>query len=315
LNLLSFSQLPNARRFAENTMKTIVMTGGTAGIGLVAVQQIRQSSDIRLLVGARGRASAGVESLPLDLARLDDVRSFAGAAETWLGEASIDGLVLNAGTQVSDVHQRTEDGFETTFAVNHLAHYLLLRLLMPRLAPGAIVVITTSNLHNPKTNPFAPPEHADAEKLACGQVKLSKSQGSMSGLRAYAASKLCNLLTARALASSAIARDRRLRVIAFTPGLTPGTQLTRNQSLVFRLSNAVVMRILSTVQRMNTVAGGGGLLADLALGRIVPPAGQLYASQIKRQLTWPEISELASDDAVMTKLWRDSGAMVGLPGA
>jgi NAD(P)-dependent dehydrogenase (short-subunit alcohol dehydrogenase family) len=216
--------------------------------------------------------------------------------------------------QVSDVRQRTEDGFETTFAVNHLAHYLLLRLLMPRLASEAIVVITTSNLHNPKTNPIAPPEHADAEKLARGQIKLTKSQGSRSGIRAYSASKLCNLLTARALASSAIAQERRLRVIAYTPGLTPGTQLTRNQSLVFRLIHAVVMRILSATQRMNTVAGGGGLLADLALGNIAPPAGRLYASQVKRHLTWPDVSELASDDAVMAKLWRDSAVLVGLPG-
>jgi NAD(P)-dependent dehydrogenase (short-subunit alcohol dehydrogenase family) len=295
-------------------MKTIVMTGGTAGIGLAALQQMQHSSDVRILAGARGQAPEGVDSLPLDLTRLASVRSFAAAVEEWLGEARIDSLVLNAGVQVSDVHQRTEDGFETTFAVNHLAHYLLLRLLMPRLAAGAIVVITTSNLHNPKTNPFAPPEHADAEKLARGQVKLTQSQGSMSGLRAYAASKLCNLLTARALASSTIAHERKLRVIAFTPGLTPGTKLTRNQSLVFRLSNAVVMRILSAVQRMNTVAGGGGLLADLALGNIVPPAGRLYASQVKRHLTWPDISELASDDAVMAKLWRDSATMAILPG-
>jgi NAD(P)-dependent dehydrogenase (short-subunit alcohol dehydrogenase family) len=135
----------------------------------------------------------------------------------------------------------------------------------------------------------------------------------MSGLRAYSASKLCNLLSARALASSAIAQDRKLRIIAFTPGLTPGTQLTRNQSPVFRISNAVVMRILSAIQRMNTVAGGGGLLADLALGNIVPPSGRLYASQIRRHLTWPEISELASDDAVMAKLWHDSASLVGLP--
>jgi NAD(P)-dependent dehydrogenase (short-subunit alcohol dehydrogenase family) len=296
----------------KNTMKTIVMTGGTAGIGLAALQQIRQSSDVRLLVGARGQASAAVESLPLDLTRLASVRSFAAAVEERLGKANIDGLVLNAGMQVSDVRQHTEDGFETTFAVNHLAHYLLLRLLMPRLAPGATVVITTSNLHDPKTNPIAPPEHADGEKLARGQVKLIKLQGSRSGIRAYAASKLCNLLTARALASSAFAQDRGLRVIAFNPGLTPGTQLTRNQSLVFRLSYAVVMRMLSAIQRMNTVAGGGSLLADLALGRIVPPAGRLYASQVKRHLTWPDISELASDDAVMAKLWRDSAALGGL---
>src|ERR1700685_3674233 len=96
----------------KNTMKTIVMTGGTAGIGLAALQQIRGSSDVRLLAGARGQAAAGVESWPLDLTRLATVRSFATAVEEWLGEASIDGLVLNAGMQVGDARQRTEDEFE-----------------------------------------------------------------------------------------------------------------------------------------------------------------------------------------------------------
>jgi NAD(P)-dependent dehydrogenase (short-subunit alcohol dehydrogenase family) len=297
-------------------VKTIVMTGGTAGIGLAAAEQMRRVADVRLVVGARARAPAGIDSLPLELARLASVRSFAAAVEGWLGEASIDGLVFNAATQVGDVRQRTEDGFETTFAVNHLAHYLLLRLLMPRLATGAIVVITTSNLHDPKTNPIAPPVHADAGKLARGEVRPGpESQGSTSGLRAYAASKLCNLLTARALASSAFAKERGLRVIAFNPGFTPGTRLTRNQALAFRLLFALVVPVLSSIQRMNTLAGGANLLAELALGRVVPPAGRLYASQVKRRLTWPDPSELVRDDAVVAKLWRDSAGLVGLPDA
>ena len=296
-------------------MKHNIMTGGTAGVGLIAAQQMRHATGVRLLVGARANVPAGLDSLPVDLARLGSVRSFAAAVDEWLGDASIEGLVLNAGMQVGDVNQCTEDGFEITFAVNHLAHYLLLRLLMPRLASGAIVVITTSNLHDPKTNPIAPPEHADAEKLARGQVKLSRSQGLRSGIRAYAASKLCNLLTARALAASAFAHERELRVIAFNPGFTPGTQLIRNQPLGFKIPFTVLVPMLSVIQRMNTVAGGGGLLADLALGRIAPPAGRLYASQVKRRLTWPDPSELASNDAVMAKLWRDSATLVNLPEA
>jgi len=296
-------------------MKTIVMTGGTNGIGLVAAEQMLRDPNVRLLVGARGKAPSKIKCLPLDLASLASVRSFAAAVEQRLGDARIDGLVLNAAVQVGDVKHRTEDGFETTFAVNHLAHYLLLRLLTPRLAPGAIVVMTTSNLHDPKTNPIAPPEHADAGKLARGEVELAKSQGPRSGLRAYAASKLCNLLTARALASSAFAQERGIRVIAFNPGLTPGTQLSRHQSPAFKFVFAVLLPILSVFLRMNTPVGGGALLADLALGRTVSPTGRLYASQVKRRLTWPDISELANDDAAMTSLWRDSAALVGLPAA
>jgi NAD(P)-dependent dehydrogenase (short-subunit alcohol dehydrogenase family) len=295
-------------------MKTIVMTGATAGIGLAAAEQTRHVPNVRLLLGARSTPTVGVDSRPLDLARLASVRSFAAGVEEWLGEACIDGLVLNAATQVGDVDQRTEDGFETTFAVNHLAHYLLLRLLMQRLASGAVVVITTSNLHDPKTNPIAPPEHADAEKLARGLVGLSaKSQGSRAGIRAYATSKLCNLLTARALASSAIALGRGIHVIAFNPGLTPGTQLMRNHSRGFKLLVAVLVPILSPILRFNTLAGGGDLLANMTLGRVAPPPGKLYASQVKRRLAWPDPSELARDNAVMTKLWRDSAVLVGLP--
>jgi NAD(P)-dependent dehydrogenase (short-subunit alcohol dehydrogenase family) len=296
-------------------MKTIVMTGGTAGIGLAAAEEMRRAPDVRVLVGARGDAPSGVETWPLDLERLASVRGFADKTGEWLGEArTLDVLVLNAGTQVRDLGQRTEDGFEATFAVNHLAHYLLLRLLTPRLADGAIVVITTSNLHDPKTNPIAPPEHADAELLARGQVTFSPGvKDTMAVMRAYAASKLCNVLTARALASSDPALARGLRVIAFNPGFTPGTQLTRNHGLAFRGLLALLAPILGVFQRPNTVAGGGSLLADLALGRLVPPEGQLYASQVRRVLTWPDISALARDDVVMAKLWRDSAAMAGLP--
>jgi NAD(P)-dependent dehydrogenase (short-subunit alcohol dehydrogenase family) len=294
-------------------MKTIVMTGGTAGIGLAAAEQLRRTPDVRVLVGARDKPPSGVETRSLDLERLASVRSFAAAVGDWLGDAKIDALVLNAGTQVRDLGRRTEDGFELTFAVNHLAHYLLLRLLMPRLADGAIVVITTSNLHDPKTNAMAPPDHADAAMLAHGQTRLSPgASDAMAVLRAYAASKLCNVLTARALASSGVARERGLRVVAFNPGFTPGTRLTRNHGLAFRGFLAFLGPILGIFQRPNTVADGGRLLADLSLGRLIPPEGRLYASQVRRVLTWPDPSDLARDDAVMAKLWRDSAVLAGL---
>src|SRR5580658_1699507 len=276
-------------------MRTIVMTGGTAGIGLAAAEEMRRAPEVQLLVGARGEAPLGVETRSLDLARLASVRGFADAVGAWLGERQIDGLVLNAGTQGADLGQRTEDGFEPTFAVNHLAQYLLLRLLAPRLADGAIVVITTSNLHDPKTNPIAPPEHADAEKLARGQVTLSAgARDAMAVMRAYAASKLCNVLTARALATSDLGRARGLHVIAFNPGFTPGTRLTRNHGLALRGFLALLNPILGMSRRLNTVAGGGRLLADLALGRLLPPDARLYASQVRRLLTWPEPAALAN---------------------
>jgi NAD(P)-dependent dehydrogenase (short-subunit alcohol dehydrogenase family) len=52
-------------------MKTIVMTGGTSGLGAVALSHMTQERDVRVLLGARGTPPANIQTLPLDLARLD----------------------------------------------------------------------------------------------------------------------------------------------------------------------------------------------------------------------------------------------------
>lgn len=291
-------------------MKTIIMTGATAGLGELAAEQIAKSPETRLIIGARGiRPPTEITILPLDLARLASVRAFAEAVLDRLDGASIDALVLNAGAQFPNVDQRTEDGFETTFAVNHLAHYLLLRLLLPKLAEHARVVITTSDTHDPKINPIAPPLHADAERLA--HPGSETESGFRAGFRAYSTSKLCNLLTARAVSASSEAKSRQFCVIAYNPGFTPGTSLQRAWPLPVRML-MMVIGLMRPVLRLNTTAQAGSILAELTLGEIDPPNGRIYASLVKRRLTWPEPSNLARRDDVMNALWSDSARLVGL---
>jgi NAD(P)-dependent dehydrogenase (short-subunit alcohol dehydrogenase family) len=136
---------------------------------------------------------------------------------------------LNAGTQFPTSDHRTEDGFEATFGVNVLAHYLLLRPLLPKLARNATVVITTSDTHDPKRNRMGPREF-DIEKLA-HPPKHQKPTGFSAGFRAYAAFKLGDLLIARGLAASGEAKTKRLNVVAYNPGLTVGTSLFRASPL------------------------------------------------------------------------------------
>ncbi|MGA3113120.1 MAG: SDR family NAD(P)-dependent oxidoreductase [Syntrophobacteraceae bacterium] len=294
-------------------MKTIVITGGTSGLGAVAAQQLLRTPTTRVLIGARRQGPAKTETLSLELARLASVREFAEAVSATLGATEIDALVLNAGLQFPNTDQRTEDGFETTFAVNHLAHYLLLRLLLPKLAQGAIVVVTTSDTHDPQINPIAPPRHADARQLAHPRRQPGeRPRPLIEGFRAYSTSKLCNLLTARALAASPDASARGLRVIAYNPGFTPGTGLIRTQIWPVRFLMGPLMSILRPIFRFNTIAQAGGVLAELTLGRIEPPAGRIFASLINRRLAWPDPSELARRDDVMKALWRDSAALVGI---
>jgi NAD(P)-dependent dehydrogenase (short-subunit alcohol dehydrogenase family) len=289
-------------------MKTIVMTGGTAGFGAFAAKRISDMPDTKLILGARDTKNSSIDALPLDLARLANVRSFGQALTKKLDGAKIDVLILNAGAQFGNTKQRTEDGFESTFAINHLAHYLLLRLLTPSLAQNATVVITTSDVHDPKMNPLGP-KKLDPETLAHPE---GKGKGFIPGFRAYSSSKLCDLLTARAFEVSMDAQMNGMRVIAYNPGLTPDTSLYRAWPWWGKLmmASASLVRPLAGI---NTIEQAGNAIADLGLGAIVPPTGRIYASLVKGRLTWPDPSELAQSDAAMKGLWVESAHMVGLP--
>jgi len=289
-------------------MKTIIMTGGTSGLGEIAAHAIAQAPNTRLIIGTRRGAAGKIETILLNLTRLASVREFAKAIIEKLGDTEIDGLVLNAGTQFPTSDHRTEDGFETTLGVNVLAHYLLLRLLLPKLARDATVVITTSDRHDPKLNPMGPKEF-DIEKLA-HPTKHGKPTGFSAGFRAYSASKLGDLLIARGLEASGEAKTKSLNVVAFNPGFTAGTSLFRAWPWWAKIGVGAA-GLVRPFARMNTVEISGKTLADLALDRVTPPPGRVYASLNSRKLEWPDPSELARRDDVVQRFWRESARMVG----
>ena len=289
-------------------MRTVVMTGGTAGFGEVAAKRIFNTPDTKLILGVRDNKKSSIETLPLDLVRLSNVRSFVQSLTKRLDGTKIDILIMNAGAQFGTTKHRTGDGFESTFAINHLAHYLLLRLLVPSLAKNATIVITTSDVHDPKMVPFGPKE-LDPEALAHPK---NAGKGFIPGIRAYASSKLCDLLTARAFEASTDAQMNGMRVIAYNPGLTPGTSLFRAWPW-WAKSAMGVASILRPLTGMNTIEQAGNAIADLGLGTIMPPSGRIYASLVKGKLTWPDPSELAQSDTAMRGLWVESAQMVGLP--
>lgn len=300
-------------------MSTMVMTGGTSGFGAIAAERLQRADGARLILGARGPTSAA-ESLPLELAELDSVRAFAAAVRARLGDTPINAVVCNGGVIRPDVTERTVDGFETTFAVNHLAHYLLLRLLLPALADGAIVVLTTSGTHDPATGAgLATPRHAGAELLAHPDRDPDiDAKPSKAGEHAYTASKLCAVLTVRSLSQHPDARTRHLTVLAYDPGQVFGTGLAKNLSLPLRTAWLVLGTPLGWPLRqfdrnLNTRPAAGNALADLVLGVSLPPDGRTYAALRRGQLSWPDQSELARKDELAQALWIDSAKLVGLP--
>lgn len=296
------------------TRKLAVMTGETSGIGQHAAQYIGPRFDT-LLMGKRspGAMEFG-RAIPLDLAKLESAERFCVEVLAACGDQKIDLLVLNAGGNFP--HDKTKDGFEKNFAINHLAHYLLLRRLLPALSQGARIVITTSGTHDPAENAAIPaPKHADARRLAFPETdpefdgKLATATS-----RAYSAAKLCNLLTAQALARLPDIQDRQIDVIAFSPGPTPGTGLVGSRGLVmgtvFRYILPVMAGLSSKMHRPETADRA---LADVALGEIRVPTGQVYALLRSGKVVFPDPSALARDETVIAGMWRDSAELLSIP--
>jgi NAD(P)-dependent dehydrogenase (short-subunit alcohol dehydrogenase family) len=296
-------------------MATFIMTGGTSGFGKIALQKLMNLENARIFLGARNKGPKGVETIPLDLTKLDNVRSFASEVCNRIGSGKIDGLIFNAGVSLPGGN-KTMDGFETTFAVNHLAHYLLLRLLLPKLASGARIILTTSGTYDPAEKTIIPPPlHANAKLLAYPELDTNlEKDPKIAGGRAYSSSKLCTILTVRSLAMIPETVNNKWTVVAYDPGPTPGTKLVRNNTLAVR----ILWKILGNpllhpfLPEMNSRISAGGTLAKLALGEISLPQDRVYIALRKGKITYPELSELARRDDLMYALWNDSASLVGI---
>lgn len=294
---------------------TVVLTGGSSGFGALAARRIGEAAP--LLLGAR-RPSR--DEVPLDLASLDSVRDFAARVTRQTAPGGIAALVFNAGSIPSDAAGRTVDGFETSFAVNYLGHYLLLRLLLPRLAPGAVLVWTSSGAHDPETGAgLVPPRHAEVNLLAHpDRDPHLEPAAAKAGQHAYTAAKLCVVLAVRGLAVQPAAQAAGLVGIAYDPGQVFGTGLARNLSAPMRLAWSVLGSPAGApIRRFNPTLNGqdaaGLALADLALARTRPPSGRYYAALRRGRLGWIDPSELARDPAAAVAVWQHSGQLLDLP--
>lgn len=192
--------------------RTVLVTGGTGGIGRVTALGLAAMGAHLAITGRdRGRAEAAardiraagggpVDVFIADLSSQSEVRRLAGEVLQRLSR--IDVLVNNAGGYWNTRHV-TADGLERTFAVNHLAPFLLTSLLMDRLNRSAPVRVITvsSNVH------------------AMGRIDFDDLQGerSYSGAGAYNQSKLANVLFTYELARRL--PDARVTANALHPGV------------------------------------------------------------------------------------------------
>ena len=257
----------------------------------------------------RHRAEGPVESLPLDLSSLASVRAFAAAAASH-DLPPLRAVVCNAGLVTPKGVRYTPDGFETMFAVNHLGHFLLANLLVPRLAPPARVVFVGSGVHDPKGSYVArmsAPALAPVESLA----RPDRGGQAMSPMRRYATSKLCNYLCAYELDRRLAARPGgggRVTVNVFNPGACPDSGLGREVGWLQRrlLASRTLLRLLGV--RVSTAAESGADLARLVTDPALAGVSGRYFDGPDEARSSDESYDLAKAKA----LWDGSAGLVGL---
>ncbi|MCC4317839.1 oxidoreductase [Streptomyces malaysiensis] len=142
----------------DQTGRTAVVTGANSGLGLITARELaRRGAQVVLACRSETRGAEAAERIqaqapgayvrvaPLDLADLTSIRAFAAGHK---GDR-LDLLINNAGVMALP-YGRTADGFETQFGINHLGHFALTGLLLPKLlaaGPGARVVTVSSFMH------------------------------------------------------------------------------------------------------------------------------------------------------------------------
>jgi NAD(P)-dependent dehydrogenase (short-subunit alcohol dehydrogenase family) len=275
--------------------KLCVITGGTSGIGLATAERLAAMGAKLVLVGrdrAHGEAAlrrikrrnprAEADVRYADLSRLDAMRALASDLNAL---PKIDVLINNAGAMFWN-REVTADGLERTFALNHMGYFVVTALLRDKLAASAParIVNVASDAHR-------------GAKLDFSDLQYARNY---SGIRAYARSKLCNILFTRELA-------RRLAGTGVTANcLRPGFVNTRfgdnNPGLV-----GIGTRIAKQIFGISPERGAETVVYLASSPEVEGKTGGYYN---KCALSTP--SREAQDDASALRLWQESARIAAV---
>jgi NAD(P)-dependent dehydrogenase (short-subunit alcohol dehydrogenase family) len=276
--------------------KTVLITGGTGGIGRATAVRL---ASMGARVGITGRdpertkrsaaeiaaeSSGGiVDAFAADMSSQAEVRRLAG--EVLAAYPRLDVLINNVGGFWSHRHV-TADGFEHTFALNHLAPFLLTGLLLDRLIASAPSRIVTVSSGAQSTGTI------DFEDLM-GELKYS-------GSTAYDQSKLANVMftyeLARRLAGTGVTAT------ALHPGLTNTSFSAEDPARVFAPLVKVMRPFMKKPERG----------ADTPVYLASSPAAEGATGQYFANLKAKRSNESSYDNAAAARLWQVSADLVGL---
>ncbi len=275
-----------------------VITGANSGIGYyTALGLARRGAAVTLACRnsdkgtsaasrlAQAAPGAQVDVAELDLASLASVRTFAAS---W--DHPLDLLVNNAGVMYPLRRTETADGFELQLGTNHLGHFALTGLLLPRLlAAPAPRVVTVSSL-----------AHKQGPRLNFDDLQMTFAYLTP---MAYANSKLANLLFALELQRRADAADSALTSTAAHPGLSATKLFSSHDGMGANPAFRIAARVLTKLVLQSPNAGARSSLyaaTTAAGGSYTGPRLLMESRGAPKAAT---MSAMAADPALAAQLW------------
>jgi light-dependent protochlorophyllide reductase len=312
-------------------VNTVIITGANSGLGFECARALVATREWYVILACRsaerGRDAVkrlfarswykNIEAMVLDLGSIAAIRDFAAAYAERTDLPPLNSLVCNAGTQVVSGVSRTTDGFEATFGINHLGHFMLTNLMLRQMTAPARIIFVSSGTHNPaESTGMPPPRFRDARLMAFPErdpEAIAEKPGVL-GRRAYTTSKLCNVMCAyemsRRLRQEGLSTpEAPITVNAFDPGLMPGTGLARDYSGLAQFAwNRVLPILTPIIPHANTSKRSGKALASLVTDPKLSKTTEKYFRGYKES---PSSTESYERDKAAT-LWQASAELVHL---
>ena len=276
------------------TGRTVIVTGANSGIGRAAASAFAAAgAHVVLAVRDIDRGAAAAAAMPgetevrrLDLASLASVHEFADA---WDREISL--LINNAGVMIPPLG-RTADGFELQFGTNHLGHFALTNLLLERVS-GRVVTVS-SGVHRSGAIDFD---------------DLNWERKPYRAGRAYAQSKLANLLFTSELQRRLIAAGSPVLATAVHPGWAATNLQGKSTSRLLNFAAAIGNRTLAQDEEHGALPTLYAAVAEIPPDSYAGPRGLM---EMRGQPKLVGRSEAAKDTAAARHLWEVSEELTGV---
>ncbi|KAG9457795.1 hypothetical protein H6P81_002303 [Aristolochia fimbriata] len=286
------------------TRLTAIITGATSGIGAETARVLAKRG-VRLVIPARDlkkaaqvkeailKESPQAEIIPLEL----DLSSFASikrfsSAFLALG-LPLNILINNAGKFCPNL-EFSDDKFEMTFATNYLGHFLLTELLTEKMVETASITGIEGRIIN-------------ISSVIHGWVKRGRFQfnevlnpSNYNGTRAYAQSKLANILHAKELTRQFKARNARVTANAIHPGVVKTGIIRDQKSLITDSVFFLATKLLKSISQ------GASTTCYVALSPQIDGVSGKYFADCNQT----SCSSLANDEMEARKLWKQTSALI-----